>query len=147
MKRVLIALAAAAAIAAPATGCGGNAKDTYRSESQKAAAAFRKQVAAAGAKIPAGANLRRRVPGLQAYRRSVDALAKKLSGLEPPKEAAKLHDTAVADVQSLSRDLARFESAAKANDAAAAQPVAVRLAQDQGRLQRALAAIDRKLGG
>lgn len=145
-RRALVALAAAAALAMPVAGCGGEEKQTYRSEYAKAADDFKRAAGKVAEQARGKPQLKDRIPALRAFRASIDELAKDLDGLDPPENVERLNDQAVEALQTLSEDLDKLEDAARANDAAAVRRLTPKLQLDQAELQTTLDAIDQRLG-
>jgi hypothetical protein len=146
MKRLTLGILAAAVLALPIAGCGGDDTETYRREYTKAAREFKESVEQAGRKIPGATTLKDRLPALRSYKASTDKLAKDLDGLDPPENVEKLNDEAVAALRTLSADLGRLEQATSAGDARAVKELAPELQMDQAMLAEVLDKIDQKIG-
>ena len=145
-RRAAAALAAVAALAVPIAGCGGDEKQTYRSEYAKAADEFKRAAERAAEQARGKPRLRDRIPALRAFRASIDELAKDLDELDPPENVERLNDDAVDALRTLSDDLGKLEDAARANDVAAVRRLTPKLQLDQAELQTTLDAIDQRLG-
>jgi hypothetical protein len=141
------AIAAAAVFALPIAGCGGSdKKDQYKQDAEKAAVKFKASAEKATTQLQGGKDLKGKVPGLVAFKSSVDKLATDLDGLDPPDNVKALNDEAVVELRTLSGDLSKFEVAAKANDQGKAQSLAPKLQADQTKLQATLEKLDAQAG-
>jgi|1185.fasta_scaffold800779_1 hypothetical protein len=143
LRAVLGLVALAAALALPLAGCGGDQKGTYQDEYRKAAAEFKQSAELSAQNVPK--RLRDRTPALQSFKQSLDKLATRLAELDPPSQAAKLNDRAVARLHAYSRDIGRYARAARRSDRRAAAQLAPKLRRDQASLQTVLDAIDKTL--
>jgi hypothetical protein len=140
------AVALVGALVLPIAGCGTDKKAEYAKQVQTAANEFRASVEKAGAQVRAGAGLKARVPGLVAFRASVDKLAGDLAKLDPPANLKRANGDAVKQLRTLSADLTDYEAAAKAGDALRARKIVPKLQADQAVLQKTLDQIDRNAG-
>lgn len=132
-------------LAALLAGCGGDGRATYREEAQRAADEFKRSAQQAASQLRETDGLREKLPGLRAFRASVDELAGDFEALDPPEDLEALNDEAVGHMHALSRDLARYEQAVEAGDEQAARELGTQLQVDQSQLQSALDRLDREL--
>ena len=137
----LLALAATIALA----GCGSDDREEYRADAQRAADEFKRSAQDAAGQLKETDGLREKLPGLRAFKASVDELAVDFKELDPPDDLQPLNDEAVEHMRALSADLGRFEQAAEAGDEEAAQELGTQLQVDQSQLQSALDRLDREL--
>jgi hypothetical protein len=138
-------LLAAAVLALPLAGCGQDKKAAYSDQARRAAATFKRSAEAAAVQLQHGSRLQDKVPGVHSFRASVDRLASDFAALDPPKDLEQLNGEAVSEMRALSRDLGRYESAARAGDEQQARRLAPTLQGDQAQLQGTLDQIDRKV--
>src|SRR4051812_38174095 len=138
-------LAVTALLAVPIAGCGDPSTQDYKVEYQRAAQEFKRSVDDAGRQVPQGATLKQRLPALVAFKNSINRLATRLEGFDPPNEVEKLNDQAVKGLRTLATDLGQLESAAKEGKRAAAAKLSPKLQSDQAQLQMVLDQIDQKL--
>jgi hypothetical protein len=131
-------------VAAALAGCGGDAREDYRKDAQRAADQFKASAEQAAAQLKETDGLREKLPGLRAFKVSVDELASDFEELEPPDDLQKLNDEAVTHMRALSEDLGRYEQAAEAGDEQAADALAPELQADQSLLQSTLDRLDRE---
>ena len=139
------AILTVAAVAAALVGCGGDDREDYRRGAQRAADEFKQAAQAAATQLKETDGLRQKLPGLRAFRTSVDELASDFEELDPPEELEPLNDEAVTHMRALSKDLGRYEQAAEAGDEQGAQALGPQLQTDQSELQSALDRLDREL--
>ena len=140
-RPLLLALAASVALA----GCGSDEREDYRRGAQRAADEFKRSAQEAALQLKETDGLREKLPGLRAFKSSVDELAADFQQLEPPDDLRELNDEAVEYMKRLSQDLGRFEDAAEAGDDEAAQALGPQLQVDQSQLQSTLDRIDREI--
>src|SRR3954447_10208687 len=82
VSAVLASLAMLAALALALGGCGSDQKGTYKDEYRKAADEFKQSTDLAAKQVPK--RLRDRTPALRSFKQSLDELAGRLAGLDPP---------------------------------------------------------------
>jgi hypothetical protein len=132
------------AVAAALAGCGGDEREEYRRDSQQAADEFKRSAEAAAGQLKETDGLREKLPGLRAFKSSVDELATDFERLDPPQELEALNAEAVGHMRALSADLGQYEKAAEAGDEGAAQALGPQLQADQSQLQSTLDRLDRE---
>lgn len=139
-----LALLTSILVAVALAGCGSDAREEYRKGAQSAAEEFKASAQEAAGQLKETDGLSEKLPGLRAFRESVDELASDFEQLDPPKELEQLNDEAVKHMKALSEDLTRYEKAAEAGDEKAADLLAPELQADQSQLQSALDRLDRE---
>jgi hypothetical protein len=131
-------------VALVVAGCG-DKSDTYKTEYTKAADQFKRSVDEATAKIASAKTVEERIPALGAFKASIDQLADKLDGLDPPDDVGRLNGEAVDALRRMSGDLGRLQQAAEHGDRRAFAQLAPTLQKDQADLQSTLDEIDQAL--
>lgn len=126
-------------------GCGGDEREDYRRGTQRAADEFKQAAQAAATQLKETDGLQEKLPGLRAFRASVDELASDFEELDPPEDLEPLNDQAVRHMRALSTNLGRYEQAAEEGDEQGAQALGPQLQTDQSELQSALDRLDREL--
>lgn len=144
MKRSGFVLAALAAVVLSA--CGGDLTAKYRSGAQIAGSNFSQSAQPALSRLQDAPSTPAKIAAVKDFKIAVDQAAGDFAKLDPPSGAKGDNAELVARFQSLSRDLASYQSALQDYDAGATRTLADAVQRDFARIETVSTRLNRDVG-